>query len=97
LASPRPIREDPDVIKKILKHLGLWDMKQKPRPTANAPPIDVFPVYDEQPGPSIDDPSSVWILRRDKLHQGSGLPCRGLLLKKPHPGSKASYAQNPSI
>ena len=41
--------EDPDVIKKI-KHLGRWDMKQKPRPTANAPPIDVFPVYDEQPG-----------------------------------------------
>ena len=42
--------EDPDVIKKILKHLNRWDMKQKPRPTANAPPIDAFPVYDEQPG-----------------------------------------------
>jgi hypothetical protein len=47
--------EDPDVMKKILKHLGLWDVKRKPRPVANAPPIDVFPAYDEQPGPSSDD------------------------------------------
>ena len=43
------------VIKKILKHLGLWDIKQKPSPVANAPPIDVFPVYDEQPGSGTDD------------------------------------------
>ena len=47
--------ENPDVIKKILKHLGQWDVKRKPRPTANAPPIDVFPTYDEQPGPNTDD------------------------------------------
>jgi len=47
--------EDPDVIKKILKHLGLWDIKRKLRPVANAPSIDVFPAYDEQPGPSADD------------------------------------------
>jgi hypothetical protein len=66
-------------IKKILKHLDLWDVKRKPRPMANVypplegPPIDVFPAYDEQPGPSTDDPPSVWILRRDKLHQRSGL------------------------
>ncbi|MEA1946363.1 MAG: hypothetical protein U9N83_03555 [Thermodesulfobacteriota bacterium] len=59
------------MIKKILKHLGLWDVKRKPRPTANAPPVDVFPAYDEQPGPSADNPPWVWILRRDKLHQGS--------------------------
>ena len=47
--------EDPDVMKKILKHLGLWDVKRKPRPVANAPPIDVFHAYDQQPGPSADD------------------------------------------
>ena len=41
--------------KKILQHLGLWDVKRKPRPVANAPPIDVFPAYDEQPGPSAGD------------------------------------------
>jgi hypothetical protein len=43
------------VINKILKHLGLWDIKRKPHPTANAPPIDIFQVYDEQPGPIVDD------------------------------------------
>jgi len=47
--------EDPDVVKKILLHLGLWNVKRKPRPTANAPPVDVFPAYDEQPGPGVDD------------------------------------------
>ena len=47
--------EDEDVIKKILQHLGLWDIKRKPSPRANAPPIDVFPAYDDQPGPCADD------------------------------------------
>jgi hypothetical protein len=36
--------EEPDLMKKILKHLGLWDVKRKPRPVVNAPPIDVFPA-----------------------------------------------------
>jgi len=30
--------EDEDVIKKILKHLGLWDQKARPPPKANSPP-----------------------------------------------------------
>jgi len=47
--------EDADVIKKNLQHLGLWDARRKPRPVANGPPIDIFPAYDEQPGPSSDD------------------------------------------
>jgi hypothetical protein len=47
--------EDEQVIKKILKHLGLWDVKRKPIPIANAPPIDLFPVYDEEPVPCTDD------------------------------------------
>jgi HrpA-like RNA helicase len=47
--------EDSAVIKKILKHLDLWEIKRKPRPIANAPPIEVFPAYDEQPVPSVDD------------------------------------------
>jgi hypothetical protein len=47
--------EDEDVIKKILKHLGLWDIKRKPFPRANAPPIDVFPAYDQPPAPTADD------------------------------------------
>ena len=35
--------------------MGLWDVKRKPRAVANGPPIDVFPAYDEQPGPRADD------------------------------------------
>jgi hypothetical protein len=31
--------EDEDVIKKILKHLGLWDQKARPPPKANSPPM----------------------------------------------------------
>ena len=31
--------EDEDVIGKILKHLGLWEVKRKPLPRANAPPV----------------------------------------------------------
>jgi hypothetical protein len=33
--------EDDDVIKKNLKHLGLWDIKRKPSPRANVyPPLE---------------------------------------------------------
>jgi len=32
--------EDPEVIKKILKHLGLWDIKARPPPKATATPPD---------------------------------------------------------
>ena len=31
--------EDEDVIKKILKHLGLWDQKARPPPKAKSPPM----------------------------------------------------------
>ena len=31
--------EDENVIKKILKHLGLWDQKARPPPKANSPPM----------------------------------------------------------
>jgi len=68
--------EDPDVMKKILKHLGLWDVKRKPQPVANAPPIEVFPAYNEQPGPRADD----YIADPDLCASGA-LPCRSLLLK----------------
>jgi len=47
--------EDEGVIKKILKHLGLWEVKRKPLPRANAPPIDVFPAYDQSPAPTAAD------------------------------------------
>ena len=46
---------DEEVIRKILKHLALWDVKRKLPPRAHAPPIDGFPIYGEPPAPSVDD------------------------------------------
>ena len=45
--------EDPEVIKKILKHLGLWLVKRKPSPRANAPPVHIHLDYSRRGvGPS---------------------------------------------
>ena len=33
--------ENPEIIKKILKHLDLWDLKARPPPRANAPPPNI--------------------------------------------------------
>jgi len=40
-----------DVIKKILKHLGLWEVRRKPLPRTNGPPL----IPDSYPAPSVDD------------------------------------------
>ena len=47
--------DDAEIIKKILKHLGLWDVKRKPPPRANAPPSEAIIIYDESSAPSADD------------------------------------------
>ncbi|MFC1817275.1 hypothetical protein ACFL0M_15385 [Thermodesulfobacteriota bacterium] len=46
-----------DVIKKILKHLGLWVIKRKPIPVANVyPPRRAPPIIpDSYPIPTVDD------------------------------------------
>jgi hypothetical protein len=54
--------EDPEIVKKILKHLGLWDLKPRPPPKARAssPNIHIDYVYfkksrkDSQLPPSDD-------------------------------------------
>jgi hypothetical protein len=43
--------EDEAIVNKILKHLGLWDIKRKPRPLANAPPF----ISDASYIPPLDD------------------------------------------
>jgi hypothetical protein len=43
--------EDTDFIKKILKHLGLWEVKRKLSPRANGPPL----IPNSYPTPSVDD------------------------------------------
>ncbi len=47
--------DDSEIIKKILNHLGLWDVKRKPPPRANGPPTEAIIVYDESSSPSADD------------------------------------------
>ena len=47
--------DDSDVIKKILKHLGLWLPKRAPAPKANAPPKAVLINYLDSQIPSADD------------------------------------------
>ena len=47
--------EDEQLVKKILKHLGLWDVKHKPPARANGPPTESFIIYDESSSPGADD------------------------------------------
>jgi hypothetical protein len=47
--------DDAEIIKKILKHLDLWDVKHKPPPRANDPPSEAFIIYDGSSVPSADD------------------------------------------
>ena len=49
------IIDDSRIIKKILNHLGLWDVKHKPTPRANGPPTESFILYDESSLPNVDD------------------------------------------
>ena len=47
--------DDQQLVKKILKHLSLWDVKHKPPARANSPPTETFINYDESSSPSADD------------------------------------------
>jgi hypothetical protein len=56
--------EEQEVIRKILTHLGLWQIKARPRPVAHAPPDLTLEPFDDWPAclrathrqaPSADD------------------------------------------
>jgi hypothetical protein len=47
--------EDDQLVKKILQHLDLWDVKHKPPPRANSPPTDSIINLDECSSPGADD------------------------------------------
>ena len=47
--------KDQQLVKKILKHLDLWDVKRKPPPCANGPPPEAFIKYDQSSAPSAED------------------------------------------
>jgi hypothetical protein len=55
--------DDSQIIKKILKHLDLWEVKRKPPPRANGPPTEAIIIYDQSPAPSADDPPSLFSTR----------------------------------
>ncbi len=42
-------------VKKIPKHLDLWEVGRKPPACANRPPSETFIIYDETSSPSADD------------------------------------------
>ncbi len=42
--------ENEEIISKILKHLGLWGLKQRPPPRANAPSPNIHIDYTARPG-----------------------------------------------
>jgi hypothetical protein len=47
--------DSPEVIKKILKHLGLWEVKARPPPRANASLPDVHIDYSDSQVPPCED------------------------------------------
>jgi hypothetical protein len=57
--TPKMIVLNLKIVKKILKHLNLWDVKRKPPPRANDPPTEAIIIYDESSSPSADDPPSI--------------------------------------
>ena len=54
--------EDDLIVKTILQHLDLWDVKSKPPPRANSPPTESVIIFDESSSPSVDDPPSLLFL-----------------------------------
>ncbi len=64
--------EDEQLVKKILKHLDLWDVRRKPPGRAHGPPPEIFIIYDELLSPGADD----YIIDADRstLRLSTGYP-----------------------
>ena len=64
--------DDAEIIKKILKHLDLWEVGRKPPARANSPPTESFITYDKCSSPSVDD----YIIDADRstLRLSTGYP-----------------------
>jgi hypothetical protein len=52
--------EDEEVIEKILKHLGLWDLKVRPPPKVKAPSVTIS-IDDSDSQVPFSTPSSIQI------------------------------------
>jgi hypothetical protein len=49
------IIEQEEVVKKILKHVGLWEVKSRPPPKIHSPPGDLHTDYSNSQIPPWDD------------------------------------------
>jgi hypothetical protein len=56
--------EDPNIVQKILKHLGLWDLQARPPPRAHAPAVHIH----------IDDSYSQIPVCEDDLYRDPDCP-----------------------
>ena len=54
------IAENEQVIEKILKHLGLWEVKARPPTKAKAPPVSVHTDNSDSQLPACDVPLDVF-------------------------------------
>ena len=73
--------DDSQIIKKILKHLDLWDVKRKPHPCANGPPPEAFIIYDQSSAPRTDDylidaDYPIDLSRRSSKNEDGNLPLK---------------------
>jgi hypothetical protein len=73
--------EDWEVIKKILKHLGLWEVKARPPPKVKAPPPQRFTsmfLLDIQPPFSVYSTHSKATSYQPTINHGGGGSRQGL-------------------
>ncbi len=69
-----------EAIEKILKHIGLWDVKRKPAVRANAPPFEAFTIYDDCPAPRTPCSDDYIIdVDRSTLRLSTGYPAEAYL------------------
>jgi hypothetical protein len=47
--------ENEEAIRRILEHLGLWLVKRRPQPRANAPPVQIHLDYSDSQIPSFEN------------------------------------------
>jgi hypothetical protein len=69
--------EDEEVIEKILKHLGLWDLKVRPPPKVKAPSVTI----------SIDDSDSQVPFSTPPFNPDPDYPMDSYRISTPRPGA----------
>jgi len=67
--------EGQEVIRKILEYLGLWLVKRRPQPRANAPPVQIHLDYSRRRvGPSGPEADSQILSFENNVHKDPDYP-----------------------